>query len=203
LKSTKRRNFIANQLPFYRTLNQLTAFSNDNKILRNQKEKFIKYMVKIKNMPPLKITFWDFLLKSFFCCKKNERNEILFNKFKRMKKGKDLVKEKFDISFIMKKFYEIDKLKMLLMNENQYHLFDYLPKPVIQKNSKLNLGNSKKKTFLSYEADVVGKAEKMFNAYQNVKNQNELSVMDQRLIDLLDDNIKDIMYFIIFFKCLS
>ena len=36
----------------------------------------------------------------------------------------------------------------------------------------------------------------MYTAYANIKNQREISTMDQKLIDLLDDNLRTILEFI-------
>lgn len=41
------------------------------------------------------------------------------------------VKEKLDIAYILKKLYELEKLKFILLNEDQLSLFNYLPKPII------------------------------------------------------------------------
>ena len=177
---------------------------NTKKDLEKKKEKFLKYRVHIKNKSPLKATLCDFFRRPILFLKRNfdfsnrirSESEIktpLTNKLKRLKKGKDLIKEKLNISYILQKLYEIDKFKMLLLNENQFHLFEYLPKPVILKNNQIDLGNSKHFKFISYETDTVGKAKRMYTAYQNINNQNELSVMDKKLIDLLDDNLKQIL----------
>ena len=92
---------------------------------------------------------------------------------------------------------------MLLLNENQYRLFEYLPKPLILKNAKIDLGNSKNLTFISNETNIVKKRKQMFSAYQNIMNQSEISTMDRKLIDLLDDNLKEIILhvrnFLLFF----
>ncbi len=40
--------------------------------------------------------------------------------------------ERLDIVYLIEKIVEIDKLKMLLLNDKQRQLFDYLPRPVIQ-----------------------------------------------------------------------
>ena len=81
-------------------------------------------------------------------------------------------------------------------------MFEYLPKPVILKNSKIDLG-AKKSSFISYETskDVLGKIKKMYNSYNNIKKKGELTVLDQQLIDMLDDQVKEIfevLTFIIF-----
>jgi len=152
---------------------------------------FMKYMMKIRNKPPLKSSYWEFLIKTFFPWLPEK--PIKGNKIKRLKTGEKLITEKVDISYILKKFYEIDKLKMLLFNSNQYHLFEYLPKPMILKNSKIDLGNAKNTKFISPESNVYGQAKKMYSAYRNIKNQVTMSPMDEKLIDLLDDNIKTIL----------
>jgi len=41
------------------------------------------------------------------------------------------VKERLDVVYIIQKLVEIDKLKMLLLNEDQLKLFEYLPKPIV------------------------------------------------------------------------
>ena len=160
--------------------------------------KFLKYIMKIKNRLPLKMTSWEFIKETIFPFYQKKE------KIKRINKGKKAIIEKLDISYVLKKFYEIDKLKMLILNENQFHLFEYLPKPVILKNSEIDLGNSKKSGLISYEtdADTIGKAKKMYFAYQNITKQNEMSVLDKKLIELLDGNIKEILkkvYYYIFF----
>ena len=123
-------------------------------------------------------------------------------KILRLEKAISAIQEKLDVSYILKKFYELDKLKMLILNKDQYHLFEYLPKPVILKNSKIDLG-AKKSSFISYETskDVLGKIKKMYNSYNNIKKKGELTVLDQQLIDMLDDQVKEIfevLTFIIF-----
>lgn len=42
------------------------------------------------------------------------------------------VNERLDIVFIMKKLIEVDKLKMLFLNENQRKIFEYLPRPIVR-----------------------------------------------------------------------
>ena len=161
-------------------------------------------MVKIQKRKPLKTTFWEFLKgKLYYFKTKTSENYLVGNgthknfekaayKITRLKTARYAIKQKLDISYILKKFYELDKLKMLLLNEDQYNLFEYSSKPVVLRNSKIDLGHSKNSNFPNYENDIVGKAKKMYNAYKNIKKQKEVSEMDKRLIELLDDNIKNI-----------
>lgn len=65
------------------------------------------------------------------------------------------VKERLNAVYIMQKLVELEKLKILLLDEHQLKLFEYLPKPMISLNvddkissnnssSSLNLINPKK-----------------------------------------------------------
>lgn len=45
------------------------------------------------------------------------------------------INNSLDITYIVKKLQEIDKLKMILLSPDQIKLFDFLPKPNIDLNS--------------------------------------------------------------------
>lgn len=169
----------------------LGSSAKDNKHQEIEKDLFLKRISKVKNKEPLKTTYWEYLRTVFFPFLP-KRHEIE-NKMKRLKTGKMAIIQKIDIAYILHKFNEIDKIKLLLFNDNQYHLFDYLSKAVITKNAKIELGNGEKSKIFSYETDSAGKAEKMFNAYENIKKQNLLSPLDAKLINMLDDSVKGIL----------
>ena len=46
------------------------------------------------------------------------------------------VRERVDIVYILEKLVEIDKLKILLLNDDQLKLFDFLPKPTVKYNTE-------------------------------------------------------------------
>ena len=176
------------------------ASNKDMKESLKKNERLVKYMVKLQNTPPLKTSFWEYVKGTMqYMMKKAFNEDEKGFKFKQLQLGKSAISEKLDISSILKKFYEIDKLKMLLLDQDQYNLFEYLPKPVILKNHKIDLSynssdrQQKKFKFISYEHDVIAKAKKMYSAYQNISKKNELSEMDQKLINLMDDNIKEML----------
>ena len=143
-----------------------------------------------------KMSLTEYIQQFFFPCQDN----ALKLKTKRFRKGITAFMEKLDISYILNKFYEIDKLKMLLLDQDQYHLFEYLPKPVILKNATIDLGK-KDSAFISYETqkDVVEKAKKILEGFKNIKKKPEMSAMDIRLIELLDDNVKMMLEVYFFF----
>lgn len=162
-----------------------------------KKDKYIKDLVKIQNKPPLKTTLWEYIKGTYHLFSTNNREKS--TKFNRLHIGKKAIKEKLDVSYILKKFYEFDKLKMLLLNENQYYLFESLSKPVILKNLTIDLGYAKNSNFISYETDFRAKIRKLNEAYANIKGQHELDFIDKRLLDLMDENIKQIFEVTIFF----
>ena len=146
----KKKEKDDNTTNFQQIFNRINPYEN----------KFVKFLMNIKNKIPLKLTISEFLYGFL----SNNQNQDM--KLKRFEKAISAIQEKLDVSYILKKFYELDKLKMLILDKDQYHLFEYLPKPVILKNAKIDLGD-KNFTFISYETskDVLGKIKKMYNAY--------------------------------------
>ena len=57
-------------------------------------------------------------------------------KMKKVNKAFDKLTAKLDIFYIINKLIELDKLKLLLLDENQLRLIDYIPRPVIKENEK-------------------------------------------------------------------
>ena len=58
------------------------------------------------------------------------------------KNGSKHLHEYLDIRKIIKRLQDLDKLKMILLNEEQRRLFEYLPKPdVVDKNKKFSLAS--------------------------------------------------------------
>ena len=55
-----------------------------------------------------------------------------------MSQGVEKIEKQLDITMIITKLLELEKLKHFLLNDHQVKLFDYIPKPVI----KINQPNS-------------------------------------------------------------
>lgn len=51
-----------------------------------------------------------------------------------VREGLNKIDEKLDIIYIINKLLEIDKLKLLLLNKEELHLFEFLPKPYLDKS---------------------------------------------------------------------
>lgn len=91
---------------------------------------------------------------------------------------------------------------MLLLNEDQYHLFDFLPKPVILKNSKIQLNYVNEKDAIHrahslleiVNNDIFSKIKTLQKALNNVmKKGNEMSIIDKKLIDSLDIDLVNLL----------
>ncbi len=69
-----------------------------------------------------------------------------------------------EVSFLMKKLLEIDKLKMILLNQDQRNLFDFIPRPFLD-NKNQDAKYQKRNTIQHY---------KMINMnYQDLRNEQQ------------------------------
>ena len=162
-------------------------------------EELVNCLFKLKESP-LNLTYFE-MMKGFFV------TEPSFQLKKAQRKvGVSSIFSQLDIKFILKKFAEIDKLKMILLNEDQYHLFEYLPKPVIMKNAKINLNQidkhesprsptkvssfaERKSNFFIHENDFILKAKTVQKAFANIVKKTEMNEIDKKLIESLDADI--------------
>ena len=164
-------------------------------------EELVNCLFKLKQSP-LNLSYRE-MMKGIFVkepdleIKKAQRNT-----------GVSSIFSQLDIKFVLKKFAEIDKLKMLLLNEDQYHLFEYLPKPVITKNAKINLNyiekqdcktpirqsmTERKSSFFVHQNDLVLKAKTVQKAFENIINKPEMNETDKKLIQSLDMDILKVL----------
>jgi hypothetical protein len=112
--------------------------------------------------------------------------------------AKNQIDLKMDVSFIMSKLLEIEKIKYLIFDSNQLFLFNLIPKPKIynkkegkppyddllknfhkrMSSTKLNISDYLKRN----------KGEKIARKIQAVINKGEKTLFDERLIKLLRDS---------------
>ena len=172
--------------------NSVASIKKDKEKKKGEQELANK-LFKLKESP-LNLGFMD-LFKSLFISeseldiKKNQRN-----------KGVSSIFAQLDIKYILKKFAEIDKLKLLLLNEDQHHLFEYLPKPIIMKNTKISFNYVRKSlspakisisrsSTIAPHNDLVLKAKTVQRAYENIIKKTEMTELDKKLIESLDEGI--------------
>lgn len=135
-----------------------------------------------------------------------------------IERGNKAIDKRIDVGFLIQKLVEIEKLKVLLLNEDQLQLFEYLPKPMLTNNKLQKLFS--KKFFLNKVLDekkkyspnyfqekwnqldlkrskstVINKVYSVSESYKKIKaKQTEnASELDQKLLDMLDSNIKNML----------
>jgi len=74
----------------------------------------------------IKYTFVDFFLHIVLPWGRNIREKRAL-----VEQGVNKVIGHLDVLFILNKLLEIDKLKSVIFDEDQLHLFEYIPKPVL------------------------------------------------------------------------
>ena len=134
----------------------------------------------IKNTEKIDLTFWEYL-RSFF-----SQNEAIKEKMYILNEGTRRINERLDIFNLLKKLRELDKLKILLLEDDQYILFEGLPKPeIVRENNgsrtlKHNIKNAK---FIQEKV----KKDLILASYQNVKLKKEGNIIDKKLLRIFDD----------------
>jgi hypothetical protein len=116
----------------------------------------------------------------------------------------DKILQKLDTMYIIKKLYEIEKLKLILLDENQLKLFNYIPKPCIPygifENGETNEQLMKKlenqpqfKPIFHEEKTQIRKLEDALDAYGNINRKPKKSMVDTNLIGMMDPDIKELL----------
>lgn len=155
-------------------------------------------MMKLRDSP-IRISWWESIKSLFWKAPEIE------TKVQQKNKGVTTIFSHLDINYVLKKFLEIDKLKNLLLNKDQVLLFDYLPKPIILKNLQINLDHAgisnseseikpaKLNKKLRIEDELILKAKNLKQAYGNICTKSEMTPIDIKLINMLDENMKNIL----------
>ena len=161
-------------------------------------DKLFNFFFKLKENP-LNLSIFQLIKGSLF-----KKPDFMVKKNQR-KVGISSIFSQLDIHYFLKKFAEIEKLKVLLLNEDQYHLFQYLPKPVILKNSQIRINYAKeqynnplkneeiRKSEIFLEGDLITRAKSVHKAYNNIIRKPNMNEIDRKLIESLDEDIMNIL----------
>ncbi|EWS76752.1 transmembrane protein, putative (macronuclear) [Tetrahymena thermophila SB210] len=154
---------------------------------QKENERDLKRFFK-QTFEQLRIKSYDYFsyYLSFFTCRRQQRSEVIDY-------GLQKLYNHLDIVYILNKLIEFEKLKKLLLNENQLRLFDYIPKPIIKVNKNTNQiiqtdqnDSSNAGIFYEDKRTLIQKAEDAQEAYNNIINQSQQnSELNQKLINLL------------------
>ena len=110
-----------------------------------------------------------------------------------------MIHHRLGIKNYIKFMNELEKLKRLLFDENQYYLFEHIPKPILSDTAILGINdqNDKDSEFvnglLTCNAQLWHKktdSERVKNfkvALKNIKEKKDPNIIDQKLIQILDN----------------
>ncbi|EAS02393.2 small GTP-binding domain protein (macronuclear) [Tetrahymena thermophila SB210] len=191
---------------------ELTQGGKDQEVLdQSNHVKIQKQKMKIKQFEQkLKENRFNELMQKETKCMKMSIWEYFKSNiypFGELKKKKQIIQYSIDklyynldIFNILKKLVEVEKLKRLLLDPEQLKLFDYLPKPTIHSDLVLNQDQNQDTIKKSYEVDVLyqdhrtemQKVRDAFQAYKKIVSKQNHTMLDQKIIDLLDPNLVSI-----------
>ncbi|EWS72548.1 transmembrane protein, putative (macronuclear) [Tetrahymena thermophila SB210] len=131
-----------------------------------------------------------------------------FGSFAKKKKQIDYSVEKIyqhlDIIYIVKKLLEFEKVKQILLNDDQRKLIQFFPKPLIdveeikqekmqekkiRQSQKLKQKKQKVNLLNDLQIDEDQRAQEALQSLQNIIKQQYLSEVDKKIIEMLDDSI--------------
>ncbi|EWS72479.1 transmembrane protein, putative (macronuclear) [Tetrahymena thermophila SB210] len=165
-----------------------------------------KFFNIIKNK--IKYNFYDYFKQLF--AKSLQNND---NRAKLVQKGMQMIEQQLDITYIINKLNEIDKLKAVIFNKDQLKIFDCIPKPIVSdeqlfnKQQKGNIYLDKNrireqitdiqmqspKQFVYYDIHTQrseqSKVDDAIQGLQNIINNKYLTKIDKNLIQIIDPNI--------------
>ncbi|KAL4441415.1 hypothetical protein ABPG74_013710 [Tetrahymena malaccensis] len=164
-----------------------------NTIAQRNKESEFKQMIE-KKTNKMNVSTWEYfkslLIPSQKYKKKKQVIEYSVNK----------LYHNLDIFNILKKLVDVEKLKRLLLDQDQLRLFDCLPKPTIQpdlvlKKQSSQIWDQKNKEIDFMYQDGRSEMQKLsdaFQSYMNITQKQTQGGLDKKIINLLDRNLLQI-----------
>ncbi|KAL4474782.1 hypothetical protein ABPG74_001478 [Tetrahymena malaccensis] len=172
----------------------------------NDSENNFKKQIQIET-PKVFLIFLNYFVHAFIPqCSWRIQDRNLLNK------GIIKIQENFDILYIFNKLLEIDKMKSILFNQDQLNLFEYMPKPTIndeskkdetittqnsqvenpvnpqdkdfQKSPKINLKQTKKKKKNSHQLRIKDETQMAKDAYEGLNN-----ILNKKKLSKVDENL--------------
>ncbi len=129
--------------------------------------------------------FW-YKFKKLFCCKPSPKYQLI-------EKAEKAFEEDMDVLNIMTKLHDLEKLKLLLLDEDQLVLFKYLSKSIISPNDEslldlksLNHSQTKMLSIINSGKNSINLTEE---SYKKILANKEPNIVNKRLIELFDERI--------------
>ncbi|KAL4473495.1 hypothetical protein ABPG74_022359 [Tetrahymena malaccensis] len=159
------------------------------KIIQKQDDKLVEdYFQKLMNEQSMNMSVWDYIKSLVFPFGKMKKKQKIIDY------SLEKLYQKLDIFYIIKKLFEVDKLKRLLLDADQIQLFEYMPKPTIipdiaQKKNEKDKQQSELDLLFEDNRSEIEKAKEAYFAYKNILNKQDPTVLDYKIMNLLDPNL--------------
>ncbi|EAS05639.2 ubiquitin-conjugating enzyme family protein (macronuclear) [Tetrahymena thermophila SB210] len=143
------------------------GYMDNNQISENyQKRKSILDSFK-QHFTVIKIQTREYF-SYYFNCFKSDMNELI-------NYGTKQILAYTDICFIVNKLIELEKLKAILLNDEQIQLFDFIPKPQINIELIKGVKNINKRRFKSLNQSIQTQKtiQKQLKTQESMKNENQ------------------------------
>ncbi|CAD8059134.1 unnamed protein product [Paramecium sonneborni] len=145
---------------------------NETHLLENSR--IFTYLLNLKNS--INLT-WGQILTILLGCSKDKKNQL--------KQAEIRLNKQTDVTFLIKKLMEFEKLKYLLLNDDQLNLFNSAQKPILFFDEK-NYNNQKQ---YFDEDSKITKIQKGFKSYISIQQKQSKGATDLKLLSLLDSDI--------------
>lgn len=153
-------------------------------IQRSDTVNFNKYKEEKKTSHRILMGFFDYI--KFKLKPKNKLNE----KEKLYKKGENNMKKDMNIVEIIRKLHDIDKIKAIIFDESQLHLFELVSKPMILQDSNTLKKRKTRNFFDVINRNQIINSENLINHFKKVSEKAEKTEIDERLLGMLDRGIE-------------
>ncbi|EAS06425.1 transmembrane protein, putative (macronuclear) [Tetrahymena thermophila SB210] len=168
------------------------VFFNNISTKVNQDDQGEESQPQMKNIKFNLIKYLWNTWKCWGCCRSTESKLINY--------ASNKIFDHLDLLNIIKKLIEVDKLKQLLLNEDQIKLFEYLPKPVliiddyknkVDDQSKFVKENKKELSSPNQQMDRKQSFDSVKKSYFNIIRKKARSIIDKKILKMLDPEVKN------------
>ena len=161
---------------------RISVYKTTKKDKKKSLEDFVKFNEKTNR---ISFNVFDFMKLTI---KKLMKLGLNFNE-KLFVRAHEVFEKEIDIVKILQRVQDIDKLKYILLNEQQRTLFDVLEKPMVFVDNDHHLDQAKSSAFLrcapKKETDVNLKITKAFQYYQELEKNKSNNPIDNKLFSLI------------------
>ncbi|CAD8136931.1 unnamed protein product [Paramecium octaurelia] len=146
---------------------------NENLLLSNSR--IYAYLQNLKASINLS---WTQTISILLGCSRDKKNQL--------KEAEIRLNKKTDVTYLVKKLIEIEKLKYVLLNDDQLNIFNSIEKPILFVDDKLK--KNKQKQYFDEDSKIT-KIQKGFKSYVSLQVKPQKGATDLKLLSLLDSDM--------------